>query len=124
MNVTCFADAREYFPPNHFMMRCVRLQGHEAGPAESLWLGVSTIEPGGYTTMDASALEKHYVVLEGEVCIETDGGEVVLNAFDSCRLAPGERRALHNRSDRPAKILLAMPFAQAVPPVAARPISA
>jgi hypothetical protein len=40
----------------------------------------------------------------------TDEGEVVLAAFDSCRIAPGERRALHNRSRRPAKILLAMPF--------------
>jgi quercetin dioxygenase-like cupin family protein len=110
MNVTRFEDAPEYFPPNHFSMRCVRLQGHEAGPAESLWLGVSAIEPGGYTTSDASPVEKHYVVLEGEVVVMTDEGEAILAAFDSCRIAPGERRALHNRSRRPAKILLAMPF--------------
>ena len=69
MNVTRFDEAPEYFPANHFLMRCPRLQGQEAGPAESLWLGVST-------------------------------------------LAPGERRALRNRSDRPAQLLLAMPFAR------------
>ncbi|MGU7842889.1 cupin domain-containing protein [Burkholderia sp. AW33-5] len=112
MNVTRFRDAPGYFPPNHFGMQCVRLQGREAGPAESLWLGVSTIEPGGHTTMDGSDVEKHYVVLEGRVCIDADGVEVELQAFDSCRLAPGERRALHNRSDHRARILLAMPFAR------------
>ncbi|RQS62557.1 cupin domain-containing protein [Burkholderia sp. Bp8963] len=112
MNVTRFRDAPEYFPPNHFGMQCVRLQGREAGPAESLWLGVSTIEPGGYTTMEGSGVEKHYVVLEGHVCVDADGVEVELHAFDSCRLAPHERRSLHNRSDRPARILLAMPFAR------------
>ena len=113
MNVTRFEEAPEYFPPNHISMRCVRLQGHEAGPAESLWLGVSAIEPDGCTTSDASPVEKHYVVLEGEVTVVTDEGEVVLAVFDSCRIAPGERRALQNRSRGPAKILLAMPFVRA-----------
>jgi mannose-6-phosphate isomerase-like protein (cupin superfamily) len=89
----------------------VRLQGHEAGPAESLWLGVSTIEPGGYTTMSASAVEKHYVVLAGELTVETEEGVVVLRANDSCRVAPNEQRALKNRSSEPVSVLLAMPFA-------------
>ena len=111
MNVTRFDKAPQYFPDNHFSMRCVRLQGHEAGPAESLWLGVSTIEPGGYTTMSASAVEKHYVVLEGELTVETEEGEVMLRANDSCRLAPNERRVLKNRSSEPVSVLLAMPFA-------------
>jgi quercetin dioxygenase-like cupin family protein len=112
MNLTRFADAPQYFPIQHFMMRCVRLQGHEAGPAESLWLGVSTLEPGGHTSMDSSTFEKHYVVLDGEVCVQTNEGEVVLRQFDSCRLAPGEARALHNRTEQAAMLLLAMPLAR------------
>lgn len=111
MNVTRFDDAPQYFPDNHFSMRCVRLQGHEAGPAESLWLGVSTIEPGGYTTMSASPVEKHYVVLSGELVMQTDDGEVLLRERDSCRLAPNEGRALKNLSSEPVSVLLAMPFA-------------
>lgn len=91
-------------------MRCFRLQGKEAGPAEHLWLGVSIIEPGGGTSLSASSAEKHYVVLEGEVVVKTDGGDVVLQRHDSCRLAPGERRALFNASGRVATILLAMPL--------------
>ena len=115
MNVTRFGDAPQYFPSEHFLMRCVRLQGHEAGFAESLWLGVSTIEPGGHTSMSASAVEKHYVVLDGEVCVETNEGERELRRFDSCRLAPGEPRALHNRAERSAMVLLAMPLARPEP---------
>jgi mannose-6-phosphate isomerase-like protein (cupin superfamily) len=111
MNVTRFSTAPAYFPDNHFGMQCVRLQGHEAGPSVSLWLGVSTIEPGGHTTLSGSGVEKHYVVLEGTVTVETDTEEVELERHDSCRLAPHERRALHNRSDKPALVLLAMPYA-------------
>ena len=110
MNVTRFGTAPEYFPPNHDGMTCLRLQGHEAGPSDTLWLGVSQIQPGGGTTLDASQVEKHYVVLEGEVTIETELGETTLEKHDSCRLAPGEKRALKNRSDRLATILLAMPY--------------
>ncbi|WP_144161715.1 cupin domain-containing protein [Paraburkholderia sp. BCC1885] len=112
MNVTRFAAAPEYFPENHFMMRCLRLQGHEAGPASDLWMGVSVISPGGNTSLDASAVEKHYVVLEGSVTITTEEGEVELSRHDSCRIAPGESRKLENRTDSVAAILLAMPLSK------------
>jgi hypothetical protein len=38
MHVTRFNEAPAYFPPEHFDMRCLRLQGHEAGPATQLWI--------------------------------------------------------------------------------------
>jgi uncharacterized cupin superfamily protein len=117
MNVTRFAAAPAYFPAEHHDMRCLRLQGHEAGPATQLWLGVSQILPGGHTSLAPSPLEKHYVVLEGEVTVvaEQDGRreEARLGPYDSCRLAPGEARQLINQTDRPALILLAMPLAAA-----------
>jgi hypothetical protein len=40
----------------------------------------------------------------------TDDGAVTLGVWDSCRLAPGEKRRLENRTNRPASILLAMPL--------------
>ncbi|VCU69696.1 hypothetical protein PIGHUM_01759 [Pigmentiphaga humi] len=119
MNVTRFEQAPVYEAPNHFDMRCVRLQGREAGPAEQLWLGVSTIEPGGHTSLDASPMEKHYVVLDGELTVvaELDGRreESTLRRLDSCRLAPGEKRQLVNRGAQRASVLLAMPFAPPAP---------
>ena len=56
-------------------------------------------------------MEKHYVVLQGAVTVVTDEEEVTLEAWDSCRLAPGEKRRLENRTNHPASILLAMPMA-------------
>jgi len=109
MNLTRFEEAPEYFPAHHYLMRCVRLQGQEAGPSDALWIGVSTLEPGGHTSIAASPLEKHYVVLHGEVVVCTTDGETTLYRYDSCRLAPGESRGLRNDSPEVAMILLAMP---------------
>jgi uncharacterized cupin superfamily protein len=116
MNVTRFAQAPFYYPDHHDDMRCRRLQGHEAGPAQSLWLGLSEIAPGGHTDLRGSGVEKHYVVIEGELTvIAQEPGqppvEEKLGPLDSCRIAPGEARQLVNKSSRVVRVLLAMPFA-------------
>jgi hypothetical protein len=113
MNVVRLDAAPTYEAPGHSDMRMLRLQGREAGNSDVLWLGLSHILPGGGTTLDASPLEKMYVVLEGEVTISNGTQEVTLRAWDSCRIAPEEPRALSNRTNRPATILLAMPLAPA-----------
>jgi uncharacterized cupin superfamily protein len=113
MHVTRFEQAPAYFPPEHYDMRCIRLQGREAGPSDTLWLGMSQLLPGGHTSLDASPIEKIYFVVEGELIIETPDGETVLKAFDSCRIAPGEGRVLKNKTNRPVIVLLAMPLAAA-----------
>lgn len=114
MNLTLFDQAPTYVAPNHFDMHCLRLQGHEAGPSQALWLGVSQIAPGGHTSLDGSPVEKHYVVLEGEVTLvsELDGQrtEAILRRHDSACFAPGEKRQLVNKTGEPASILLAMPY--------------
>ncbi|MEO3999456.1 cupin domain-containing protein [Mesorhizobium sp. CAU 1732] len=110
MNVTPIADAREYHPPEHFGMRCLRLQGMEAGPSDTLWMGLSEIAPGGHTSLSASPLEKLYLVLEGEVVVKTPERETTLCKLDSCRIAPGEARALENRGSTTALIALCMPL--------------
>jgi quercetin dioxygenase-like cupin family protein len=110
MNLTRYDSAPAYHPANHEGMHCLRLQGHEAGSSDTIWLGLSHLLPGGGTTLHGSTVEKLYVVLEGEVTISTDSGEHVLRKYDSVRLAPGERRALKNNTNQPASILLAMPY--------------
>ena len=49
MHVTRFSEAPHYEAPNHFDMRCLRLQGKEAGPSTQMWMGMSQILPGGHT---------------------------------------------------------------------------
>lgn len=115
MNVVRFEAAPPYSAPGHHDMAMRRLQGREAGPSDALWLGVSQIAPGGGTTLDASPIEKMYVVLDGEVTISNGHEEAVLGPWDSCRIAPNEGRALRNNTDAPATILLAMPLHPANP---------
>ena len=110
MNVTRFNEAPAYFPPEHFDMRCLRLQGHEAGPATQLWMGMSQILPGGHITPSSSPIEKLYFVVEGELTVETPDGVSLLQPYDSCRIAPGEARALKNNSNKPVLVVLAMPM--------------
>jgi hypothetical protein len=121
MHVTRFDEAPAYEAPNHFDMRCLRLQGKEAGPSTQMWMGMSQILPGGHTTLDGSPIEKLYLVLEGQLTLvgETDGQppqEQVLGPYDSCRFAPGEKRQLLNRTNRPVLVALVMANA---PPAAA-----
>jgi hypothetical protein len=124
MNITRFDLAPQYKAANHFDMHMLRLQGHEAGPSQALWMGASQLLPGGHTTLDGSPVEKHYVVLEGELTLvsELNGvqTEAVLQRHDSACFAPGEKRQLVNRSNRPAMVLLAMPY----PPSASTTASA
>jgi hypothetical protein len=58
MHVVQFADAPIYQAPGHFKMKMVRLQGRESDPGDTVWLGMSTLEPGGETTLDTSSVEK------------------------------------------------------------------
>lgn len=116
MHVVYKDQAPFYEAPGHEGMLMQRLQGREAGPSGSVWLGLSVIEPGGMTTLSASAVEKFYVVIDGELEISGQLGELtrteVLHPLDSCRIAPLEARRLVNRSERSASVLLVMPETQ------------
>jgi len=113
MHLVRYEDAPGYEAPGHQGMAMRRLQGREAGPGDSVWLGLSVLEPGGGTTLSASGAEKFYVLIEGEVEVtaEQDGvrSSVLLGPLDSCRIAPHEARQLRNRGTTPAKLLLVMP---------------
>jgi quercetin dioxygenase-like cupin family protein len=110
MEVTRLADAQPYEAPKHFDMRGLRLQGFDASGAEAFWVGLSNFLPGGGAEMDATPLEKVYVVIDGEVTIATEDGETTLGPLDSCRLAPGEARSVENKSNLPALMLVVMPY--------------
>ena len=110
MQVVRLADAKPYQAPGHYDMCGLRLQGFEASGTESFWVGLSNYLPGGGAERDATPIEKVYVVVDGEVTVVTDEGEVVLQRYDSCHLAPGEARAVENRTNLPALMLVVMPY--------------
>ena len=109
MHVTRLAKATPYEAPHHFDMRALRLQGHDASPAAGFWVGLSHFLPGGGAESGASQLERVYVVIDGTVTVTTAEGETDLFPLDSCHLQPGERRAIANKTNRPASMLVIMP---------------
>jgi mannose-6-phosphate isomerase-like protein (cupin superfamily) len=112
MQITRFSLAPFYQAPGHQQMSMRRLQGKEVGHTDSVWFGLSVLEPGGGTTSSASPVEKFYLVIEGELTVEASrNGEstsFVLGPLDSCRIEPGEARRLHNHTGTPCKVLLVM----------------
>jgi quercetin dioxygenase-like cupin family protein len=102
MNVTRFSDATPYEALKHHGCEAVRLQGLDVSPVTSFWLGVSNFEPGGGAEWDTTAAEKVYLVLEGEVTVETDSESVTLRAKDSVFLPSNERRRVINESNATA----------------------
>ncbi|MEP3665890.1 MAG: cupin domain-containing protein [Roseibium sp.] len=78
MHVKRFEDAKPYDAPNHREMVGLRLQGFEPGGPENQWVGLSQFLPGGGAGPDSTPFEKVYVVLDGEMTVETVRQETVL----------------------------------------------
>jgi len=94
MHITRFAEALPYVAPKHFDMRSLRLQGFEVSASRFAWTGLSHFLPGGGAEMDASPLEKIYVVLR---------------ELDSCFIPGNEARAVRNKGNSVATMLVVMP---------------
>jgi glyoxylate utilization-related uncharacterized protein len=73
-------------------------------------VGITHFLPAGGCEHDATPLEKVYVILDGEVTVITDGGEATLATYDSVYLAANEARSIQNRTNRPASMLVVMPY--------------
>jgi quercetin dioxygenase-like cupin family protein len=60
--------------------------------------------------MDAGPTEKLYVLLEGSLTVSLASGETaMLEVYDSCLIEPNEMRAVENRTDRQAVLLVITP---------------
>ena len=111
MEVRRIGEAPRYQAPGHFDMAALRLQGREVGSAGDFWVGLSHFLPGGGAERSASALDRVYVVIEGEVAIAAeDGPESTLTRLDSCFVPAGETRTLLNRTNLPCSMLVVMPY--------------
>jgi len=109
MHVTRFNNAKPYDASGHDGMFCLRMQGKEASPAQSMWSSVMHILPGGASEMKASDQEKFYVVLSGTVAFLSGGGdEEILGQWDTCLFTRAEARRLENRGNLPATVCLVM----------------
>jgi quercetin dioxygenase-like cupin family protein len=110
VQVKRIADAKPYDAAKHFAMTGLRLQGFDASPTTNFWVGLSHFLPGGGAEESSSPLERVYVGQAGTVTIVTESGEVELNPLDSIHLASGEKRAIINRTNAVASMLVIMPY--------------
>jgi mannose-6-phosphate isomerase-like protein (cupin superfamily) len=106
VRITRVENALTYSPPEHDGVAAYRLQGHEAGPTERFWVGLSVYTPGGCAATSPTAEETVYVVLDGELTLEVDSEATVLHRHDSVRLAKGTVRRVENRGTQPATLLV------------------
>ena len=106
MHVTRQEEARTYESKHHHDTCTLRLQGWDTGPTQTFWTGLSYFFPRGGADFEASAVERVYVVLDGEVTILTEGGEFTLKRLDSCHIPANERRAVENRGNTVATMLV------------------
>ena len=110
MLVKRFEDATPYEAPNHRGVAGLRLQGLEEGGPLNQWVGYSQFLPGGGVGPDSTPFEKVYVVLEGAMTVIIGGVETLLGPMDSATIAPGEVRAIVNRSNHVCKLLVVIPY--------------
>jgi quercetin dioxygenase-like cupin family protein len=106
MRITRASQAPPYEPPLHSGVAAVRLQGHEAGPTEGFWVGLSTYAPGGEASESATAGETVYVLLEGALEVSSGGVTEALGPGVSVHLPQGTVRSVRNGSGRPARLLV------------------
>jgi mannose-6-phosphate isomerase-like protein (cupin superfamily) len=106
MHVTRFAKAKAYEAKLHHAMTAIQLQGGAESETRYFTVGLSHFLPGGGAARSASQTEKVYFVVQGRVTIVMDDGEVTLEPFDSCLMAPGEARAIENRTNDVATMLV------------------
>lgn len=111
MKVTRLEEAVPYYPPKHSAtVHAMHLQHKSQGCDAPYSVGCSYYLPGAKAEWDASPLHKVYVVLDGELTVATEEGEVTLHALDSVYLAPNERREVRNDTNRVATMLVVMPY--------------
>lgn len=102
MIVTRFKEAKPYKAANHNGCEAFRLQGMDISPVDKFWVGISHFALGGGAEWDATDADKVYVVLDGEITVETETESVVLGVNDSVFIGPNERRRVVNASGEPA----------------------
>jgi mannose-6-phosphate isomerase-like protein (cupin superfamily) len=106
MRVTRHAAAPSYVAKAHHDVATMRLQGHEAGPTDRFWVGLSYYLPGGGAEESPTSEETVYVVLDGTLVVTAGGREEQVGPFDSVHLPKGTVRRVDNRSASPATLLV------------------
>ncbi len=106
MRVTRIADAEPFSPIDHDGVGPVRLQGGDLMPTTDFTVVLSHYLPGARAQSAPQVAETVYVIVSGELVMESDGHEETLRAFDSVHFTVGTTRSVENRTHLPASMLV------------------
>jgi glyoxylate utilization-related uncharacterized protein len=112
MKAVKFHEVKPYMAPLHFDCSTLKLHGTEETGVTKFWMGITHFLPNGgadYAYED-SPTEKVYVVLEGEVVIETKTERFVLKKNDSIFIPPYQGRSIINETNEPATMLVVVNY--------------
>jgi len=112
MKLTTIKNVAEYQPPAHFNVSCRKVQGEETGLTK-FWQGFSVFESEGGADWQygegtfGAETEKTYFVLEGEITVENETGELfVAGQYASISILPNEKRKMWVSGHSQAKVLV------------------
>lgn len=106
MRVTRIADAEPFSPVGHEGVGPVRLQGSESTPTKDFTVVLSHYLPGAMAGLAPQDAETVYVVVTGELVMESEGESEVLGPYDSVHFTLGTTRTVENRTKLPATMLV------------------
>lgn len=93
-------------PPNHFGMCAFPLIDKGSNSDERLGCSISYYLPGGGVGFDVQRAEMIYYVVDGEMTIETDDGDIALLKGEAIHISKGENKGVKNKSNYPACVLV------------------
>jgi quercetin dioxygenase-like cupin family protein len=100
-------DALAFQPEGHTGVSPVRLTG--TAQDEPVSVVLSSYEPGAQAERSPVALDTVYLVLTGSLTVSLDDEQIELTRLDSLFLPAGCVRAVDNRGDGPASMLVIRP---------------
>ena len=108
--MTCGSPAprprRPTWPPGAPRRGDQRLQGHEAGPTERFWVGLSLLPARRWRGDLPTAEETVYVVLDGALVVTAGAGRKRSGPFDSVHLPKGRSAGSRTGQRAPATLLV------------------
>lgn len=113
MRITRLSDAEPFHPAGHEGVGPVRLQGGATTPTTDVTVALSHYLPGGSAEMSPQPSEVVYVQVSGALTMISEGEEVTLDPLDSVHFAAGTVRAVENRTNMPASMLVIRPAPKA-----------
>lgn len=103
-------NAKGKTPPNHFDMRTFSLFEKDFDSEDNLVMSISHYLPGGGAEIGLQPIEIIFYVLDGELTIITDSGDIALLKGEAIHISRGENKGIKNNTNYPATMLLVGAF--------------